>query len=101
MIPIDAAIVPFDLNSLIGALHQVQIRESKPGDSGHLFGSRIQLGDGKDDLVITPGGPRRRDQVHRVKPGETVRQNEDGTYTVVPKEAPIGPAPKDQRKKEK
>jgi hypothetical protein len=45
-------------------------------------------GDKKDDIVITPGGPRRRDQVHPVGPGETVRRNPDGTYTVVPKPTP-------------
>jgi hypothetical protein len=41
-----------------------------------------------DDVVITPGGPRRRDQVHPVGPGETVRRNPDGTSTVVPKPTP-------------
>lgn len=44
--------------------------------------------DKKDDLVITPGGPRPREQVHPVGPGETVRRNPDGTYTVVPKQTP-------------
>jgi hypothetical protein len=37
----------------------------------------------QSDLVVTPGGPRRRDQVHLVRPGELVRRNEDGTYTIV------------------
>jgi hypothetical protein len=37
------------------------------------------------DLVITPGGPRPRDKVHRVRKNEAVRRNPDGTYTVVPK----------------
>jgi hypothetical protein len=35
--------------------------------------------------VITPGGPRPREQVHPVGPGEMVRRNPDGTYSVVPK----------------
>jgi hypothetical protein len=43
---------------------------------------------GKDDLVVTPGGPRPRKEVHRVRPGEVVRQNEDGTFSVVPKQDP-------------
>lgn len=40
----------------------------------------------KCDLVITPGGPRPRDQVHRVGPNEVVRHNPDGSYTVEPRE---------------
>jgi len=42
----------------------------------------------KDDLVITPGGPRPKDQVRVVKPGEALRRNEDGTYTIVPIKKP-------------
>ena len=42
----------------------------------------------KDDLVITPGGPRPKDQVRIVKPGEALRRNEDGTFTVVPIKIP-------------
>ena len=38
-----------------------------------------------DDLVVTPGGPARRKNVHRVGPHEQVRANPDGTYTVVPR----------------
>jgi len=37
----------------------------------------------KDDLVITPGGPRPKDKVHPVGPGEAVRRNDDGSYSVV------------------
>ena len=33
--------------------------------------------------MITPAGPVTRDQVRPVKPGEAVRRNDDGTYTVV------------------
>jgi hypothetical protein len=43
-----------------------------------------------DDLVITPGGPRPRDKVHRVEPGEALWQNQDGTFTIVPKSTPTG-----------
>jgi hypothetical protein len=42
----------------------------------------------KQDLVITPRGPMPRDKVHRVGPGEVVRRNQDGTYSVVPQEPP-------------
>ena len=38
----------------------------------------------KEDLVITPAGPMRRQNVHRVGPNETVRRNDDGTYSIVP-----------------
>lgn len=38
----------------------------------------------KSDLVITPGGPRPADQVHTVEPGQKVRRNPDGTYSIIP-----------------
>ena len=101
MISIDSAIVPFQLNTSFGASYIVQVRGREPNNPIHLSGTRVRFASGKDDLVITPGGPRRRDQVHHVGPGEAVRQNEDGTYTVVPKEPPTGPKLKDQPKKEK
>ena len=44
----------------------------------------------KDNLVITPGGPRPAEQVHPVGPGEVVRRNPDGTYSVVPDTPPDG-----------
>ena len=40
--------------------------------------------DNKRDLVITPAGPIPKEEVHLVKPGEIVRRNEDGTYTIIP-----------------
>ena len=42
----------------------------------------------KDDLVIAPGGPRSKDLVHPVGPGEAVRRSESGAHTVVPKDQP-------------
>jgi len=42
-----------------------------------------------EDLVLTPGGPRPKDNVHLVKPDEAVRRNEEGVYAVVPKEQPV------------
>lgn len=42
----------------------------------------------KHDVVITPAGPVPKDKVHPVHPGETVRRNPDGSYTVVPKKNP-------------
>ena len=38
----------------------------------------------KSKLVVTPGGPRPEEQVHFVGPNEAVRQNADGTFTIVP-----------------
>jgi len=49
--------------------------------------------------VITPGGPRQRDQVHPVAPGESVRRNPDGSYSVIP--APATKKNKRQRKNER
>jgi hypothetical protein len=39
----------------------------------------------EDDVVITPAGPRPKNKVHPVAPGESIRRNPDGTYSVVPK----------------
>ena len=39
-----------------------------------------------DDFVITPAGLVRKENVHRVLPNQTVRRNEDGTYTIIPTE---------------
>jgi hypothetical protein len=48
--------------------------KNKPKESGH-----------DDDLVITPGGPVRKDNVHPVGPNEAVRREKDGTLVVVPR----------------
>jgi hypothetical protein len=37
-----------------------------------------------EDLVITPAGPVRKENVHQVGPNQAVRRNTDGTYTIVP-----------------
>jgi hypothetical protein len=37
------------------------------------------------DVVFTPGGPRRADQVHAVGPGEMVTPGAAGQYTVARK----------------
>jgi hypothetical protein len=39
----------------------------------------------KRNLVITPGGPVPKDNVHPVGPNEVVRRNKDGTYSIVRK----------------
>jgi hypothetical protein len=39
----------------------------------------------REDLVITPAGPVRKENVHRVAPNQAVHRNKDGTYTIVPK----------------
>jgi hypothetical protein len=54
--------------------------DDKPDDRDNKVSSTPQ-----QDLVITPAGPIPRDKVHEVRPGETVRQNKDGTMTIVPK----------------
>jgi hypothetical protein len=38
-----------------------------------------------EDLVITPAGPLPRDKVHPVGPGEGVRRNPDGSYSIIPR----------------
>jgi len=89
MVPIDAAIVCLELSACLPAAHRGPPCQAGP---------RLLVAD-KDDLVITPGGPRRRDQVRPVRPGEVVRRNEDGTYTIVPKQVPNSSKPKDKAKK--
>ncbi len=39
-----------------------------------------------DEMVVTPGGPRRRSLVHKIDPGEIVRTGEDGKLVVVDEE---------------
>lgn len=57
--------------------------------SGSDRPSKEEVGDEKkDNIVITPGGPRPADQVHPVGPGQVVRRNPDGTYSVVPDTTP-------------
>ncbi len=43
--------------------------------------------DAKSKLVLTPGGYRSKELVQAVAVGEAVRQNPDGTFTVVPSES--------------
>jgi len=42
------------------------------------------------ERVITPAGPLPKTKVHPIKPGEVVRRNPDGTFTIVRKERPEG-----------
>ena len=37
-----------------------------------------------DETVLTPAGPRRRDQVRQVAPGQVIQRTSDGGYRVVP-----------------
>jgi len=39
----------------------------------------------EEPVVITPAGPMPKSKVHPVGPGESIRRNPDGTYTVIPK----------------
>jgi hypothetical protein len=87
MVPIDA-IVSLE-STRLPAAHQAPLCQAGPR----------RLAADKDDLVITPGGPRPREQVRPVKPGEVVRQNEDGTFTIVPKQEPNSSKPKGKTKK--
>ena len=37
-----------------------------------------------NEIVVTPAGPMHKNKVYSVKPGEVVRRNQDGTFTIVP-----------------
>jgi hypothetical protein len=41
----------------------------------------------KEDIVLTPAGPRSRDQVQMAMPGQAVKCNEDGTLSLISEEA--------------
>jgi hypothetical protein len=103
MLPIDGAAVSREAASVwngvsrTAPIHAVEhlgyVLSAKSGD---------RSSGGKEGWVVTPGGPRPRDQTHHVGPGETIRRNADGTYTVVPKDAPVDPDPDEEKnKKEK
>ena len=47
-------------------------------------GSQKKNPDERTDLVITPGGMVRRNNVHQVAPNQAVR-NKDGTLSIVPR----------------
>lgn len=40
----------------------------------------------KEELVLTPGGYRSKNLIKRVSSEDLIRRNEDGTYTIVPRE---------------
>jgi hypothetical protein len=54
-------------------------------------------GDENREEALTPGGKRPIAQIHAVGPGKAVRRNPDGTYSVVPAEAPPEPGASERR----
>jgi hypothetical protein len=90
MIPMHVAIVSV-------AVHSAHVCQNQH-HSISAAASNDRPSNGEKDLVVTPGGPRSRDKVRHVPPGHTVRQNEDGTYEVVPNDGPAGSEPKDKRR---
>jgi hypothetical protein len=62
-----------------GGNHMTKERETGEQDAGKPSTST------QENLVITPAGPVRKENVHRVAPNQAVRRNKDGTYTIVPK----------------
>lgn len=100
MVPMDGTVVHLEVawvwNKALDTVYESQLRgyilstDTRDGSSGK-----------KDRLVVTPGGPRPRDSVHVVRPGEIVRRNADGTYTVVPKEAPVSIEKREELKRKK
>src|SRR5215469_3044216 len=49
----------------------------------------------KDEIVITPGGPRSRDMVTGVSPGNAVRFSQNGGFSMVAVDMPEVAAPED------
>jgi hypothetical protein len=100
MFAMQAVIVPIEAFHWDRTTYPARIWE-KPRGSICASASDDSPGKGEDDLVITPGGPRPRRQVHQVRPGETVRHNEDGTFTIVPSDVPASPEPGSKKPDEK
>jgi hypothetical protein len=43
------------------------------------------------ETVVTPAGRLPKDQVTHVRPGQSVRRNPDGTYTIIQERPPAKP----------
>ena len=65
MISIDAAMVPFQLNTSMGASHMVQVREGDPNSPMDLSGTRVRLASGKDGRWLMAANPTRSSSSRR------------------------------------
>ena len=45
----------------------------------------------QQDTVVTPAGRLPKDQVTHVGPGQSIRRNQDGTYTIIKEHPPAKP----------
>ena len=94
MLPIDAySCTPSSHPETDQAQRQMVQNASRNGSSG----DKNNGSSADKNVVVTPGGPRPRDRVHRVEPGQAIRQNPDGSFTVVPNNAPGPTEEKDKR----
>ena len=46
------------------------------------------------ETVVTPAGRLPKDQVTHVGPGQSIRRNSDGTYTIIKEQPPAKPEDK-------
>jgi hypothetical protein len=99
MVPMHVVTVSLESTSWIRATYSAQICQQLRC-SIRSPASNDRPANSEDALVITPGGPRPRNKVHHVRPGDAVRQNEDRTYSIVPKDAPASPEPKNKKQNE-
>src|SRR5260370_9303570 len=63
--------IPFRIRELTSQIRDLPVASDEPGNPAK-----------KGDMVITPGGARRGDLVHRVGPGQAVRMGESGSAVV-------------------
>lgn len=58
--------------------------------------------DKSEEKVITPAGRLPKDRVSHVTPGQIIRRNDDGTYSIIERQTPNKPeensSPKHQEK---
>jgi hypothetical protein len=67
-------------------LHDSASKACHGSGNASVAAGRRKIGEQKEQgpFVITPGGPRKPEQVHPVGADETLRRNPDGTYSVIP-----------------
>ena len=92
MIPVDVPPAVENAISSNGAHRLNQVDAGEPRRGNRPIRPRVPSdAERNGEWVITPGGPRRREKTQRVEPGEMLRQNPDGTFTIVPRIAPTAP----------
>ncbi|MEA2993063.1 MAG: hypothetical protein QOD40_1983 [Alphaproteobacteria bacterium] len=73
------------LSVKFGAINMCEDSTSQAGGVRATENEKKKTTKQERDLVITPAGPMRRENVHKVGPDQAVERNPDGTMTIVPR----------------